>query len=141
MQLKIQRLDKDVEIPSYSHKGDAAFDLRSAESKILKKNERYTFKTGIKIAIPKNHVGLVWDRSGHAHKNGIHVLAGVIDSSYRGEIGVVLKNLGDQDFEIEKNMRIAQMLIQPVLNPIIEEVEELEKTSRNEGGFGSTGNN
>ena len=74
------------------------------------------------------------------HKHGLHVLAGVIDSGYRGEVGIVLKNLGDTDFNIEKNMRIAQMLIQPIHRVEIVESSSLDKTNRNSSGFGSTGN-
>ena len=137
--LKIERVNKELDLPCYAHEHDAGIDLRSAENLILEKGERRTVKSGIKISIPNNYVGLIWDRSGHAHKHGLHVLAGVIDSGYRGEVGIVLKNLGDSEFKIEKNMRIAQMLIQKVELPTISEVEELDETTRNEGGFGSTG--
>jgi dUTP pyrophosphatase len=82
---------------------------------------------------------LIWDKSGLAAKNGLHVFAGVIDSSYRGEIGVVLKNFGEEDFKVEKNSKIAQMLIQPVVSANITEHDSLEDTERGEGGFGSTG--
>ena len=138
MKLKIQRI-ADVEMPSYAKEGDAAFDLRAAEETLLKPGQKAIVKTGLKMAIPENHVGLVWDRSGLAAKNGIHVLAGVVDSGYRGEIMVVLKNLGEADVEIIKNMRIAQMLIQPVVSAQIEEAESLDETERGGGGFGSTG--
>ncbi len=138
--MEIERINKDIEMPAYSHEDDAGIDLRSSEETILKVGERKTIKTGIKVAIPKNKVGLIWDRSGHAHKHGLHVLAGVIDSGYRGEVGIVLKNLGDTDFNIEKNMRIAQMLIQPIHRVEIVESSSLDKTNRNSSGFGSTGN-
>jgi len=138
--LKIERINKELDLPSYSLEDDAGIDLRSSEDLTLKPGERRTVKTGIRLAIPKNHVGLIWDRSGHAHKHGLHVLAGVIDSGYRGEVGVVLKNLGNSDFKIEKNLRIAQMLIQPFHRVNIEECESLDETSRKDGGFGSTGN-
>jgi dUTP pyrophosphatase len=141
MKLQIQRTTKEVDMPSYACDGDAAFDLRSAEEGALKPGEKKVFKTGLKMAIPPGHVGLIWDRSGLAAKNGIHVLAGVVDSGYRGEVGVVLKNLGEEDVEITLNMRIAQMLIQPVVSANLEETEELEETARGEGGFGSTGTN
>jgi dUTP pyrophosphatase len=123
----------------YAQQGDAGFDLRSAEDVTLTPGEKKIVKTGIKIAIPEKHVGLIWDRSGMAAKHEIHALAGVVDSGYRGEVGVVLKNLSDKEFEIEKNMRIAQMLIQPVVSAMIEEVDSLEDTERGDGGFGSTG--
>ena len=84
-------------------------------------------------------VGLIKDRSGYAHKHGIHCLAGVIDSGYRGEIGVVMINLGDEPFEIKRDMKIAQMIIlqNPEINLV--EVESLDDTTRGHGGFGSTG--
>ncbi|MBS3176517.1 dUTP diphosphatase [Candidatus Woesearchaeota archaeon] len=140
MKVLIQRVDKTVELPKYQHEHDAAIDLRSAEDKILQPMERAVIKTGIAIAIPLHHVGLIWDRSGLAAKHGLHCLAGVVDPTYRGEIGVVLVNLGKESFTIEKNMRIAQMLIQPVANHFaLGEVESLDATERNEQGFGSSG--
>ncbi len=140
VELKIHRTNKDIDLPQYTRSNDAALDLRSAEVKLLKSGEKTIVKTGIKMAIPGGHVGLIWDRSGIAAKHEVHCLAGVIDSDYRGEIGVVLKNLGSNTFLIEKNMRIAQMLIQPVINPNIIEVESLEEdTQRGAGGFGSSG--
>ena len=132
---------EDAIIPKYAHEGDAAFDFYSVEDVLLKIGEKKLIKTGIKMAIPENHVGLIWDRSGLAAKNGIHVMAGVIDSIYRGEILIVLKNLGEGDFQIEKGMRIAQMLIQPVVTAKLEEVESLDDTERAENNFGSTGLN
>ena len=139
MELKIKRLDNEVDIPQYQHSYDAAFDLRSREDTILPPGKKEIVKTGLAMAIPEGYAGLIWDRSGLASKNSLHVMAGVIDSGYRGEIGVVLINLGKEDFQVEKNMRIAQLLIQPVVRPEISVVEELDETSRNKGGFGSTG--
>ena len=137
--LKIKRLDKEATLPKYAHEGDAGLDLFSAEDYILKPNERKAFKTGIAMAIPKGYVGLVWDKSGLAAKHGIKTMAGVVDSGYRGEVLVVLKNLGEKPVQIEKNMKIAQMLIQPVESKNIIEVDDLEDTGRGQGGFGSTG--
>ena len=139
VQVKIHRIDKEVELPFYAKQGDAAFDLRSSEQKTLKAGEKHTVKTGLRVAIPEGYVGLIWDRSGMAAKHGIHCLAGVIDSGYRGEIGVVMKNLGSGDFTIEKNMRIAQMLIQPVATANLVEVDDLDESERGASGFGSTG--
>ncbi len=138
MKIKIQKIS-DVQTPSYSNQGDAAFDLRAAESVLLRAGDKYLVKTGIKMAIPLGYVGLIWDRSGLAVKNEIHALAGVVDSGYRGEVCVVLKNLGKEDFQIEKGMRIAQMIIQQHITAVLEEVNDLEHSSRGEGGFGSTG--
>ena len=136
--LRIMKLDPSMTTPDYAHEGDAGIDLRSAEEIILKPNQSHVVKTGVKMAIPEGYVGLVWDKSGYAAKNNIHVLAGVIDSGYRGEIGIVLKNLGNDDFAVSKNMKIAQILIQPVVRANLKEEASLE-TSRSQGGFGSTG--
>ncbi len=139
MQIKIQKIKDDAIIPKYAHQGDAGFDLYSTEDYFLKQGESVLVSTGICMAIPEGYVGLIWDRSGLAVKNSIHVLAGVVDSGYRGGVCVVLKNLGNEEFKITKNMRIAQMLIQPVISAIIEESDSLDKTGRDKGGFGSTG--
>ena len=139
VELKIKKLDKNLTTPGYAHKGDAGIDLRSSEKTFLEPGEKKIVKSGIKMAIPQGYVGLIWDKSGYAAKNGIHVLAGVIDSGYRGEIGVVMKNLGNEVFKISKDMKIAQLLIQPITRANIIEVDSLKSTSRNEGGFGSTG--
>ncbi len=139
IKVKIKKIKENAIIPKYAHKGDAGMDLYSTEEYTLKPGEGVLVSTGVSMAIPEGYVGLIWDRSGLAAKNSIHVLAGVVDSSYRGEVCVVLKNLGNEEFKVNKNMRIAQMLIQPVAPVIIEESDSLEETSRNEGGFGSTG--
>lgn len=139
MEIKIKKLDKTVELPAYTKEHDAALDLRSNEEGVIKPGETKTFGTGLAFEIPRGHAGLVWDRSGLAAKNSIHTMAGVIDSGYRGEVRIVLKNLGIEDFIIEKGMRIAQLVVQPVLNVDVKEVEELEETSRGATGFGSSG--
>jgi dUTP pyrophosphatase len=90
------------------------------------------------MAVPDGYVGLVWDKSGISLR-GVHRLAGVIDSGYRGEVRVVMVNLGNEAFVIEKGMKIAQLLVQPVTEVKVVETEELETTSRGEEGFGSTG--
>lgn len=133
------KIDGGAKLPSYAHPGDAGMDLYSSEEVVIKPGEKKLVKTGTYMAIPEKHVGLIWDKSGHAAKNAIHVLAGVIDAGYRGELGIVLKNLGEEDFTIEKHMKVAQMLIQPVVSANIEEVNDLDDTARGEGGFGSTG--
>ncbi len=139
MELKIKKLDSSLKTPEYIHDYDAAFDLPAAHDIELKPGEKQIIRTGLKMAIPKGYAGLIWDRSGLAAKHSLHVLAGVIDSGYRGEVGVVMVNLGKEVFRVEKNMRIAQMLIQPVIQPKIKEADDLGETSRSEGGFGSTG--
>lgn len=138
MELKVKRLTPAAKLPSYGHPGDAGLDLFAAERYQLKKGEIRAVGTGVKMAIPPGHVGLVWDKSGISLK-GVHRLAGVVDAGYRGEVRVVMINLGEAPFEIEPGMKIAQMLIQPVLEAEVRETGDLDDTSRGEGGFGSTG--
>ena len=140
MILKIQRVDDSIDVPAYMKDSDAGLDLPSYEECTLKPNEKRKVRTGLKFAIPLGYAGFVWDRSGIAAKHNVHTLAGVIDSGYRGEISVVLANLSERDFHIDKGMRIAQMVIKPVVNCDIVEVDDIgEDTERNGDGFGSTG--
>lgn len=139
MLIKFQRVLAEAIIPHYAHQGDAGMDIFSAEETVIKAGEIKSVKTGLKMEMTDGFVGLVWDKSGLALKNGIKTMAGVIDSGYRGEIEVVLMNLGDNDYKIEKGQKIAQMLIQKVERAEIEEVKNLNETSRGGGGFGSTG--
>jgi len=139
MLIKFQKILDDAIIPHYAHPGDAGMDIFSAEDAVIKAGERKNIRTGIKMELPEGFVGLVWDKSGLALKNGIKTMAGVIDSGYRGEIGIVLANLRGQDYKIEKGQKIAQMLIQKAERAEIEEVKELSETKRGEGCFGSTG--
>ena len=138
MEIKVIRINDDAKIPFYEHKGDAGFDLYSCIDCVLEGREIKPVPTGIKLAVPKGYVGLIWDKSGISLK-GIHRLAGVVDSGYRGEVKVVLANLTDEPFIIEKGMKIAQLLIQKVEKVKIVESERLDETARGEGGFGSTG--
>ncbi len=138
MEIKIQRIHKDAKLPLYQHKGDAGLDIFSSIDGVIKAGEIKPVPTGIKVAVPEGYVGLVWDKSGISLK-GVHRLAGVIDSGYRGEVRVVMVNLGSEPFVIEKGMKIAQLLIQPVTEVEVVEAEELEKTPRGDKGFGSTG--
>ena len=138
--IKVKRINSDAVIPSYAKDGDAGFDLHSTEEKILASGEKAVIKTGIKMEIPNGYFGSIRDRSGLAAKYSLHCLAGGVDSGYRGEIGVVMINLGKEEFKINKGDRIAQMLIQRFERVEIEEVEELNESSRGENGFGSTGN-
>src|SRR3989344_5027488 len=139
MKIKFQKILDGAIIPHYAHPGDAGMDIFSAEEMTIKARERKSVRTGVKMEMPEGFVALVWDKSGLALKNGIKTMAGVIDSGYRGEIGIVLANLSDQDYKIEKGQKIAQILIQKVERAEIEEVKNLNETSRGAGGFGSTG--
>jgi len=139
MTIKIKKLHPEAILPKYLRPGDAAMDLYSSEEKIIQPHQRELIPTGIAMAIPKEHVGLIWDRSGMAANHGIKSMGGVIDCNYRGEIKVILHNLTNQPFMVEKGMRIAQMLIQEVKQKEILEVDELDDTVRGEKAFGSTG--
>ncbi len=139
MTIKIKKVDSEAKLPNYAHPGDAGMDFFSNEEVFLKPGERRLISTGISMAIPEGYVGLMWDKSGIASKFGIKSMAGVIDAGYRGEVKILLHNLSKYDFQIEKGMKIAQMLIQPVEQKQLIEVDSLEETERNEGGFGSTG--
>jgi dUTP pyrophosphatase len=138
MKIAVKKMVPEARIPVYHHQGDAGMDLFSCVQMVIKPGETTAVPTGLQMAIPFGYVGLIWDKSGIALK-GIHRLAGVVDAGYRGEVKVVLTNLGQEPFEITPGMKIAQMLVQPVESPEVVEVDELDKTSRGEGGFGSTG--
>ena len=138
MELKVKKVQMDAKLPQYGHTGDAGLDLFSSIDFVLEKGQVEAIPSGIKVAIPDGFVGLIWDKSGVSLK-GVHRLAGVIDSGYRGEVKVVMINLSDKPFAIDKGMKIAQMLVQPITMVRVVETEDLDDTSRGEGGFGSTG--
>ena len=138
MELKVKKIYDSAKLPSYGHKGDAGLDLYSSTNCVLKKGEVKAIATGIQVEIPSGFVGLVWDKSGIS-LNGVHRFAGVIDAGYRGEVKVVMANLGDTDFSVEIGMKIAQLLIQPIIEVNVVNVDELEETPRGASGFGSTG--
>jgi len=143
--LKLKKLEnlKELPLPKYETAGSAGMDLRAAidESITLKQGEVKLIKTGFAIALEPGFEAQVRPRSGLALKNGITVLnsPGTIDSDYRGEVCVILTNISSNDFVIERGMRIAQMVIARYEQAIMKEVEDLEKTDRGTGGFGSTG--
>ena len=135
----IKKLDKLARTPTRANESDAGYDLFSIEKAYLPAGERKVVRTGISVAIPPGFYGRVAPRSGLAVKRGIDVLAGVIDSGYRGEIGVVLQNLSDYDFEFLQGERIAQLILEQCNTIGWVEVEKLEDSVRSDGGFGSTG--
>ncbi len=140
LKIKVKKIHPNAVIPKYAYEGDAGMDLHSVKNYVLKPMEKTIVKTGLQMEIPEKYFGSIRDRSGLAAKHSIHTLAGVIDSHYRGEIGVVLINLGEKEFKINKYDRIAQLIIQPIKIAEIQEVENLSETSRG-GGFGSSGIN
>ncbi|EEA93800.1 dUTP diphosphatase [Pseudovibrio sp. JE062] len=143
--LKITRLphSEGLELPAYQSAEAAGLDLQAAneEAITLQPGQRAMVPTGLSIALPSGHEGQVRPRSGLAAKHGVTVLntPGTVDADYRGEVKVILINLGEKAFVIERGMRIAQMVVAPVTQVQIEEVKELETTERGAGGFGSSG--
>ena len=142
MKIKVKRMGDDVKLPKYQHFGeDCGMDLMSRFEYTLKPGEYKMIKTGLKLAIPEGYGGFVYPRSGLALKKGITVLNadGVIDPGYRGELGIILINHGDEEFKINKNDRIAQLIIHKTFNIEWQEVDTLEDSNRSDGGFGHTG--
>lgn len=128
-----------AKLPTRGSAAAAGYDLYASEKVVLPRGGRKVVQTGICLAIPTGHYGRVAPRSGLASKHGIDVGAGVIDEDYRGLLGVLLFNLGDADFTIEQGDRIAQLIIEKISTPEVEEVKDLTETVRGAGGFGSTG--
>ena len=142
-EILIKRLSKDVSLPKYETEGSSGLDLAANIDKQIKISPGKTqiIPTGLAVAIPKNFEIQIRPRSGLAAKSQISVLntPGTIDADYRGELKVILINLSDKVFVVEKGLRIAQMVLSPVIKAKLKEVTELENTERGSGGFGSTG--
>ena len=141
--MKIKRMGKhQLEAPKRETEGSAGYDLRAAsDTYCLMPGERGLVETGFAWEIPAGMVGQVRPRSGLAVREGLHVMAGVIDSDYRGEVKVLLVNMGDKPIEIKHGDRIAQMVVTPFHGTELIEVDELDDAERGTGGFGSTGLN
>ena len=139
MILKIKKLKSDATLPSYGHPGDAGMDLYAAENVTIRARERVKIPTGIAMEIPEGYVGLIWDKSGLSMSYGLKTLGGVIDAGFRGEIIIGVANMSDTEYTIEKGHKIAQILIQRVESPTLEEVADLTGSPRGGKGFGSTG--
>ncbi len=142
MTLRFRRLSEAARAPAQAHEGDAGYDLHAAEAVTIAPGERASVGTGIAVAIPAGHAGLVVPRSGLAARHGISVVnaPGLIDSGYRGEVRVLLLNTDRREaFEISPGDRIAQLVLVAVATPEIDEANELDETARGAGGFGSTG--
>jgi dUTP pyrophosphatase len=135
------RLDEGTEKPAYATDGSAGMDLRCSVEFELQPMERKLVPTGVRLGIPAGFEGQVRPRSGLAVKHGISVVnsPGTIDSDYRGEIQVILVNLGGVAVRFERGERIAQLVISPVARARLVVIETLDETHRGEGGFGSTG--
>jgi len=142
-EILVKKLFKEVNLPKYETNGSSGLDLEAfVDSEItLKPGERKLIPTGISIAMPDNFEVQIRPRSGLAYKNGISVVntPGTIDADYRGEIKVLLINLGQENFVIKKFQRIAQMVICPIIKAKLVETDDLPNSIRGTGGFGSTG--
>lgn len=140
LKVKIKKLNKNLPLPAYQTEGSSGLDLHASEDCLLASGEFRMIPTGIALEIPFEYEGQVRPRSGLAAKSGIGVLnaPGTIDSDYRGEIKVILFNFSKEDFEIKEGDRIAQLIISRVERIDLVEVDDLESTKREDGGFGST---
>ena len=141
MKLKFKRIHPDAVLPEYAHPSDAGMDVKSIDDLVIAPGKRALVHTGLVMALPPMYEAQVRPRSGLALKKGVTVLntPGTIDSGYRGEVGVILINLGEEDFEIKRGDKIAQIVIAPVTVAEIVETDVIDDTDRGEGGFGSTG--
>jgi dUTP pyrophosphatase len=137
-ELPVQKLESQATLPTRAHHDDAGLDLYALEDSALLPGHGAVIATGVAVALPAGHVGLVCDRSSMA-KRGLKTAGGVIDAGYRGPLGVVLWNISARPQEIKKGERIAQLLIVPVATPAVREVPSLDDTARGAKGFGSTG--
>jgi dUTP pyrophosphatase len=137
--LHFKRLHPEARLPSRGSAGAAGLDLYAVERVTIEPGGRAAVPTGLAVAVPPGFYGRVAPRSGLAVRQGIDVLAGVIDADYRGEILCALVNHGDAPFEVEPGARIAQLVVEAIATPEPAWAEELEETGRGAGGFGSTG--
>lgn len=136
--IKFKLLHDKAKAPTRATEGAAGFDLYCCEHATLYPGVHAVLGTGVAMAIPPRHVGLIWPRSGMAARHGVDTLAGVVDSDYRGEVRVSLINHGDRPVELKPGDRIAQIIFQQHLS-WADVVDELDETERGDGGFGSTG--
>lgn len=155
MKIKLKILSEGIQTPTYAHEGDAGMDIRvsgtwvtnldegekevTSESIIIKPGERIVAKTGFAIEIPPGYWGNIRDRGGLARKNGIHTMSGVLDENYRGELQLVLINLGTKPYEAKKGERLAQLIVSPYVRSTVEIATELSDTKRGSGAFGHSG--
>ena len=141
MKVKVLKTDPEAQLPAYAHPGDAGMDVRSIENVTLAPGARALVRTGLVLELPPDAEAQVRPRSGLALKHGVTVLntPGTIDAGYRGEVGVILINLGAEPFVVEKGMKIAQLVVAPVAQAEVVEVTAVDATDRGAGGFGSTG--
>lgn len=141
VKVKVQRIKEDVALPRYAHEGDAGMDIFAAESVTIQPMERVLVSTGIKLEIPHGYECQVRPKSGLALNHGITLTntPGTIDSGYRGEIRVIMMNLGKEPYKVEAHQKIAQLVFSKFESAELDETAELNGSNRGAGGFGSTG--
>ena len=141
MTLSFRRIHPDAVMPAYAHASDAGMDVRSVRELVIPPGGRALVPTGLVVNLPAGYEAQVRPRSGLALKAGVTVLnsPGTIDAGYHGEIGVTPANFAQDDFKVNVGDRIAQLVIAPVLQPVVVEATEVDSTDRGAGGFGSTG--
>ena len=141
--IKFKKLNKDALLPKYAHSEDAGMDIFSNEELVLKSKEWALVKTGFCMELPKGYEAQIRSKSGLSLKSGIIVLnsPGTVDENYRGEVGVIVMNVSNEDYHIEKHQKIAQMVINKVEHLKCVEVQNVSSSTRGDGGFGSTGLN
>jgi dUTP pyrophosphatase len=137
--VEIKKLNENAKLPAYGSEFAAGADLCSLEDKLLAPGDRHLFKVGLAVAIPPGVYGRIAPRSGLAFKQGVDVLAGVIDEDYRGELGVILINHGSEHFAVKAGDKIAQIIFERYSRAGFVTTNELSSTVRGEGGYGSTG--
>ena len=137
--IQVKLLSENAVMPTKTHVNDAGWDLYSSVGGEILSGYRKLLPTGVAMAIPAGYYGRIADRSGNAYRSGVHVLAGVIDSSYVGELKVLLVNLSGETFEFKQGDRVAQLVITPICTMPLISVSDLDETSRGSSGFGSSG--
>ena len=137
--LNFKRLDSRATLPTRGSRASAGLDLYSIEAVSLEPGQRAIVPTGLAVAIPEGFYGRLAPRSGLATRKGLDVLAGVIDADYRGEIGCLLHNTGEERIELAEKSKICQLIIERIISPQAVWADELDNTERGRGGFGSTG--
>jgi dUTP pyrophosphatase len=137
--LSFKKLDERAVLPSRGSLYSAGLDLYSIEDLSIQPKQRILARTGLAVAIPEGHYGRIAPRSGLALRTGLDVLSGVIDADYRGEIGCLLYNTGDETIELPAQSKICQLIIEKIITPDAVWADEIDETDRGSGGFGSTG--
>ncbi len=139
MQLQVKKLDPRAKLPSYAHIGDAGLDLYTLEAVTIPPKSRQSIHTGVAILIPQGYVGLIWDKSGLSHKQGLTSIGGVFDAGFTGEYILCLYNTTDEPYIFAAGDKVAQLLIQPIASVEVKEISEVPITLRADGAFGSSG--